>query len=95
MSFVISKVFWTPPQPSNPLLLAAGLAALFVRSRPVIATPVDFRRPQELNARLHLSMIAQSHVSDRLSELDDGVKVWIGLIAYWLMERTNALLPGP
>lgn len=62
---------------------------------PVVAMPVDFRRPVRLEPRSYLSIIAQPHVSDRLGELDHAVKTWVGLVAYWLMGRTSALFPKP
>jgi hypothetical protein len=34
-------------------------------------------------------------MADRLIEFDQAIKTWIGLIAYRLMGRTNALLPAP
>jgi uncharacterized SAM-binding protein YcdF (DUF218 family) len=33
--------------------------------------------------------------SEALSQLDAAAKEWIGLIAYWLMGKTDALFPGP
>lgn len=62
---------------------------------PVVAMPVDFRRPRQIELNDYLSLIAQPHVSDRLGELDEAVKAWVGLAAYWLMGRTSALFPGP
>lgn len=61
----------------------------------VLPVPVDFRRPKEHSFRRYLSLVVQPHVSDRLQELDQAVKVWVGLVAYWSMGRTSALLPGP
>ena len=33
--------------------------------------------------------------SSALIQLDRAAKEWIGLVAYWLMDKTNALFPGP
>jgi uncharacterized SAM-binding protein YcdF (DUF218 family) len=62
---------------------------------PIVPVPVDFRRAREMALRSQLTLAAQPHVSNRLGELDHAAKVWAGLIAYWLMGRTSALLPGP
>lgn len=62
---------------------------------PVIAMPVDFRRPRHMDLRHYLSLMAQPKVSDRLGELDHAVKAWVGLGAYWMMGRTDTLFPGP
>ncbi len=61
----------------------------------VVPAPVDFRRPRDLDLRYYLSMIAQPHVSNRLSELDLAAKAWAGMFAYRLMGRTSALFPKP
>lgn len=34
-------------------------------------------------------------VGQRLVELDYATREWLGLLAYYLMGRTTALLPGP
>jgi uncharacterized SAM-binding protein YcdF (DUF218 family) len=61
----------------------------------VLPVPVDFRRAREPDVRSQLTLVAQPHVSNRLVDLDHAAKAWVGLIAYWLMGRTSALLPGP
>lgn len=61
---------------------------------PIVPVPVDFRRARELDVRSLLTLVAQPHASNRLSELDHAAKVWAGLIAYRLMGRTTALVPG-
>lgn len=62
---------------------------------PVVAMPVDFRQPLKPEFRGYLSEVAQPSLSSRLEEVNQAVKGWIGLAAYWLMGRTTALLPGP
>jgi len=32
---------------------------------------------------------------DKVSMLDLGVREWIGLLAYWLTGKTDALFPAP
>jgi uncharacterized SAM-binding protein YcdF (DUF218 family) len=61
----------------------------------VVPVPVDFRRAMAFDARSQFSLAVQPRLSDRLSELDRAAKAWTGLIAYWLMGRTSALLPSP
>lgn len=61
----------------------------------VIPMPVDFRHPIKREILDYLSEIPEPNVSSRLGELDRAVKAWAGLIAYRLMGRTTALLPGP
>jgi len=34
-------------------------------------------------------------LSGRLCAFDAAAHEWLGLLAYWLMGRTDALLPGP
>jgi len=62
---------------------------------PVVPMPVDFRQPSQLELRGYLSNIAQPSLSSRVGEVDQAVKAWLGLAAYWLLGRTNTLLPGP
>ncbi len=56
---------------------------------PVIAYPVDYRTSGRLEWWVRFD------VSRRLLEFDAAVRAWIGLVAYRLTGRTNALLPGP
>ena len=54
----------------------------------VEAYPVDWQTGRRF------SLSPKSTVSRGLSDLDDSVHEWIGLIAYWLSGRTSALLPS-
>lgn len=56
---------------------------------PVIPYPVDYRTSGEI--RLWAGLDA----SEQLFEFDHAVKAWIGLVAYRLSGRTDALFPGP
>jgi uncharacterized SAM-binding protein YcdF (DUF218 family) len=62
---------------------------------PVIAYPVDYRTSGAVDLLAALAQLAQPSMADRLIEFDQEIKTWIGLIAYRLMGRTNALLPAP
>jgi uncharacterized SAM-binding protein YcdF (DUF218 family) len=54
----------------------------------VEAYPVDWQTGRRF------SLSPKSALSRGLSDLDDSVHEWIGLIAYWLSGRTSALLPS-
>jgi len=54
----------------------------------LVPYPVDFRT----NGRID---IVGSNFLVRLNEFDLAIREWIGLVAYRLMGRTNALYPGP
>jgi uncharacterized SAM-binding protein YcdF (DUF218 family) len=56
----------------------------------VEAYPVDFRTAGTLDLLLPVSSGA-----DGLRLMDFAAKEWVGLFAYWLSGKTNALLPGP
>lgn len=56
---------------------------------PVEAYPVDYRTPGGFR------LWAGLDTATRLKELDEAVKAWIGLLAYWLSGRSDALLPAP
>ncbi len=62
---------------------------------PVIAYPVDYRTSGSVDLWSTLGELIQPSVADRLVEFDVAVKTWVGLLAYWLMGRTSALLPAP
>jgi uncharacterized SAM-binding protein YcdF (DUF218 family) len=62
---------------------------------PVIAYPVDYRTSGSVDVLAALAQLAQPSMADRLIEFDQAIKTWIGLIAYRLMGRTDALLPAP
>ncbi len=61
----------------------------------VVPFPVDYRHAATLGLKGYLNIIVQPDVGQRLVELDDGLRAWVGLIAYWLMGRTSALFPEP
>ncbi len=51
--------------------------------------PVNYRTGTTLAARTDASF------PERLREFEWGVREWIGLVAYWLMGRTDAVFPAP
>lgn len=56
----------------------------------VVAYPVDYR------TRGAVDLISPfASLPDGLARVDFGAKEWVGLLAYWLSGRTNALWPGP
>ncbi|MEZ5834695.1 MAG: YdcF family protein [Geminicoccaceae bacterium] len=56
---------------------------------PVVPWPVDYQTvPGQ-------GMVPEINMSGRLLELDESVREWIGLAAYYLMGRTDALFPAP
>jgi len=54
---------------------------------PVLAYPVDYRSTHELTWSPDLL--------SGLDALNESLREWVGLIAYRLMDRTNALFPAP
>jgi uncharacterized SAM-binding protein YcdF (DUF218 family) len=57
---------------------------------PVVPYPVAYRTfGDERDFQLSAPSL------DKLSSLELGVREWIGLLAYWLSGKTNALFPGP
>jgi uncharacterized SAM-binding protein YcdF (DUF218 family) len=56
---------------------------------PVISYPVDYRIPGYLSASSDLSL------SEQLTLVESAAKEWVGLIAYYVMGRTDALFPAP
>ena len=57
----------------------------------LIPYPVDHRT----TGGLDLEADSVFNTGDRLADLDIAAREWIGLLAYRLMGRTDALLPGP
>lgn len=55
----------------------------------VIPYPVDYRTKHDATPWLRFEF------GQNLVILDDAVREWIGLTAYWLMGRTESLFPGP
>jgi uncharacterized SAM-binding protein YcdF (DUF218 family) len=84
------------PQPGERSLLVTS-AAHMPRSVgvfrqvgwPVIPCPVDHRTTGEVE------ILVVPDVARRWNELDQAVKAWIGLAAYWLTGRSSAPFPAP
>jgi len=62
---------------------------------PMTAYPVDFRTTGSVHPAMLLGRLAQPDVAERLVELDLAIKTWVGLAAYRLAGRTDALFPAP
>lgn len=62
---------------------------------PVTAYPVDFRTQEATDLAPLLGGLAEPNVAERLLAFDTAIKAWVGLIAYRLLGRTDALLPAP
>ncbi|MEI6985644.1 MAG: YdcF family protein, partial [Rhodospirillaceae bacterium] len=56
---------------------------------PVLPDPVAHRTGDDLWDRFGPNLAAN------LAMLDDVMHEWVGLIAYWIMGRTDSLFPGP
>ena len=56
---------------------------------PVISWPVGYKSGRSL------AIWYNSSVGQRLDEVDWAVHEWVGLVAYWLMGRSSAILPAP
>jgi uncharacterized SAM-binding protein YcdF (DUF218 family) len=56
---------------------------------PVIAYPVDYRTSGEIG------LLARPDAAQGWAAFDLAVKNWIGLVAYWLSDRTDAPFPAP
>ena len=85
------------PKPGERFLLVTSAAhmprsiGVFRRAGfDVVAYPVDYRTNFPGDAIDTFGSIPAG-----LKRFDDATKEWIGLLAYWLMGRTSALLPGP
>ncbi len=50
--------------------------------------PVDYKTTGGIS-------VADIDFLERMSELDAALKEWIGLVAYYAMDRTSSLFPGP
>ena len=61
----------------------------------VIAYPVDYKHAASTTWHAWTSSIVQPDVARRLGDLDVAVRAYIGLLAYWLTDRTNELFPAP
>ena len=85
------------PQPGERWLLVTSAyhmprsVSLFRKAGfPVTAFPVDFRTEATL-----AEMRPMREVATGLHRFDVAAREWIGLVAYWLSGKTDALLPGP
>lgn len=56
---------------------------------PVTPYPVDYR------TRRNASLFGPAELDRPLLLLDDAVREWLGLLSYYLMDRTDALFPAP
>jgi uncharacterized SAM-binding protein YcdF (DUF218 family) len=56
---------------------------------PVLPYPVAYRSGKDAGIRLFPGLAAT------LAQVDDVAHEWVGLLVYWLLDRTSALLPGP
>ena len=56
---------------------------------PVQPVPVDYQTRRRSSEPLNLAF------SGNLRMLDSAIREWVGLIAYRLMDRTDALFPAP
>jgi uncharacterized SAM-binding protein YcdF (DUF218 family) len=57
----------------------------------VMAFPVDYRT----TGRIELEPGTATGMGSRLADLDYAVRAWVGLLAYRLLGRTDAILPAP
>ncbi len=56
---------------------------------PVVPWPVNFRTGSSVAA------LYDAPFPERLAQFEAGLREWIGMAAYWLMDRTDALFPSP
>ncbi len=56
----------------------------------VIPYPVDYRTTGNVTKR-HLVLL----LGDKLSIIDTAAKEWVGLVAYWLLGRSEEIFPSP
>jgi len=56
---------------------------------PVTPWPVNYRTGRSLSA------LYDAPFPERIGQFETGLREWVGLVAYWLMGRTNAVLPAP
>ena len=96
MTCYVSKVFWLIAAPTSALVLISAIAApravgcFRVAGFEVQPYPVGFSiiGPQSL-------FVLNATGSAAFLQLDVAAKEWIGLIAYRLMGKTDALFPAP
>lgn len=55
----------------------------------IVAWPVNYRTGRGFAA------LYDAPFAERLGQVETGLREWIGLAAYWLMGRTDALFPAP
>ena len=56
----------------------------------VVPFPVDYRTHGAIDATRMFERVGSG-----LERVDTAFKEWVGLAAYWLSGRSNALFPGP
>lgn len=85
------------PQPGQRWLLVTSAyhvpraVSLFRKAGfPVLAYPVDYRSEATLG-----EMRPMREIAIGLHRFDTASREWIGLVAYWIAGKTDALLPGP
>ncbi len=66
-----------------------AVGAFRVAGWPVLADPVGYKTAPALRVELAPSL------PERVVRLDGAWHEWLGLATYWLLSRTDALLPGP
>lgn len=55
----------------------------------VVAWPVNYRTGRSLSA------LYDAPFPERIGQFESGLREWVGLVAYWLMDRTDAVFPAP
>ena len=59
----------------------------------VVPFPVDFKVPRANHRNQVAGFDWRLNAGARLTELDLAAKEWIGLLVYWVVGRTESLLP--
>ncbi len=59
----------------------------------VLPYPVDYQLDPLDQTSTYLGRIIQPNVAGSLGEVDAAAKEWLGLVAYWMMDRTDHILP--
>lgn len=56
---------------------------------PVVPWPVNYRTGRSVAA------LYDAPFPERIGQFETGLREWVGLVAYWLMGRTETVFPGP
>ncbi|PZW48336.1 uncharacterized SAM-binding protein YcdF (DUF218 family) [Humitalea rosea] len=56
---------------------------------PVVPWPVNYRTGR------NLASLYDAPFPERIGQFETGLREWVGLVAYWLMGRTETVFPGP